>query len=150
MKIKCQKCGRMIDASNYLCPYCQGENPLGDGEVLSLWQDDRRKRLKIRLIVIISVIAALFLIGFILNKNLLFPTQRLARMNRKAVREYVAQYYPEAVLVDEHFYSIENYFVGPPSTDVFVYNLNSVEFEIYACNGIVWDEHTDKPAFVLD
>ena len=151
MKIKCQICGKKIDAGNYNCPYCQGENPLSDGEITALWLAEKKKRFKIRLIAIISVIAAAVLTIFILDKNLLLsPKQYQARMNRKAVRAYVAEYYPGAVLVKENFYSIKNYrFLAVPSEDEFIYDLNGVEFSVCAqfAGKSIYDDYADRRNF---
>lgn len=148
MKIKCQKCGRKIDASNYLCPYCQGENALSDGEVFSLWQVDRKRRLKTRLIVTISVAVTLVLLYFILNANLLFPNQAEARRNNKAITAYVEKYYPKAVLVKKHYNSIENY-LGLPTNDVFDYEQNGLRFSISAHNGNIDSVYDDGYAEAL-
>lgn len=151
MKIKCQICGKKIDAGNYICPYCRGENLLSDGEITTLWLADKKKRFKIRLITIISVIATAVLTIFILDKNLMLsPKQYQARMNRKAVRAYVAEYYPGAFLVEEHFNTIENYrFLGVPTTDVFIYNKDGVEFGVYAqfAGESIYDDYAENRKF---
>lgn len=132
MKIVCQGCGKKIDASNYFCTFCGSENSISEGEMTSLWKKNRKKRTIRILITFASIIVSLVLIVVILNKNLMLPTQHQARMNRKAVKAYVAEYYPDAVLVRETFNTIENYFLCTPSVDVFAYNKDGVEFNIYA------------------
>lgn len=144
MKIVCQCCGKKIDASNHFCTFCGSKNPVSEVEITSLWNKNRKKRTGRILITIASVIVSLVLIIVILDKNLMLPTQYQARMNRKAVKEYVAEYYPDAVLVSETFNSIENYnFLSVPSVDVFVYNKNGIEFNICAqfAGGSVWDDY---------
>lgn len=137
MKIRCQVCGKMIDAANYNCPYCRGENPISDGEITTLWLDYKKKRLKIRMITIISVIAAAVLTVFILDKNLMLsPKQYQALMNTKAIKAYAKEHYPNAVLIEKHYNSIKDFqFMGIPKTDVFIYELDGLRFTISACKG---------------
>lgn len=147
MKIVCQGCGKKIDASNHFCTFCGSENSISEGEMMELWKKNRKKRTGRILITIASVIVSLVLIVVILDKNLMLPTQYQARMNRKAVKAYVAEYYPDAVLVREKFNTIENHsFLAVPSVDLFVYNKNGVEFNILAqfAGSSVCDDYVKK------
>lgn len=69
------------------------------------------------------------------NALLLFPWQWGARKNKQAILEYAAERYPEAVVLEQHYNTLNFNFLKSPSDDYIFFKQDFLEFGIYARGG---------------
>ncbi len=89
-----------------------------------------------RFIVVFAIIFTA--IGFLVfcDIAMLYPWQYQARLNRKAILEYVRSAYPEAIIIEEHYQTMKFNPTNKPH-DVIWFELDGVKFYVAACDGIV-------------
>ncbi|MBD5113072.1 MAG: hypothetical protein HDT42_11180 [Ruminococcaceae bacterium] len=83
--------------------------------------------------ILLSVLAAVGIV-LILNANLLFPWQKEARKNKRAVFEYVNVNYPDAKFI-RSYYRTTQINLGNPGHDQFVFEQDGIRFPIFAEHG---------------
>ena len=83
--------------------------------------------------ILLSVVAVIGIV-LILNVNLLFPWQRVARDNKRAVFEYVDSTYSDAKFIRAYYNSTK---IAGAGHDQFVFERNGIKFSVYADHGRV-------------
>lgn len=132
MKIICKNCKKEIEAGSSFCTYCGTKNSSCDTECAVSTASRPRINRTLRVIFIITgAILAFVTLIFVLNANLLFPWQRGARKNKQVILEYAAEHYPDAQVIEEHYYSAK-ILIWNTLGDAIVFKLNDVEFNISA------------------
>lgn len=120
----CEKCKAPIRKWNTVCYSCGYEN-------LHLIRKLKTTRVLNALFVIVLTVGSII----ILNANLLLPWQWGARRNKQVILEYAAERYPEAVVFEQHYNTLNFNFLKSPSDDYIFFKQDFLEFGIYARGG---------------
>lgn len=83
--------------------------------------------------ILLSVVAMVGIV-LILYVNLLFPWQRVARENKRAVFEYINSVYSDAKFIRAYYHSTK---IASAGHDQFVFERNGIRFSVYADHGRV-------------
>lgn len=121
----------------YFCKKCN--TPLHKGEVCTNcgYTNERQTRGIKTIRVFILIAAVILIVGGIIvcNAMMLLPWQYGARLNKKAILGYAAERYPEAVVLEQHYNTLNFNFLKSPSDDYIFFKQDFLEFGIYARGG---------------
>lgn len=100
-------------------------------------QKSQKLRSLHKFLIVLGVIAAFVVIVIILNANLLFPWQWMARKNKHAAFEYINANRPDAKFVQAYYRTTKIVNLGNPGHDQFVFEQNGIRFPVFAEHGRV-------------
>lgn len=132
MKTSCKQCGKEIEVNSPFCTYCGIKNNAANVVALT---SNRKKHGKKTLFYCLGAIVVFIIFIIVLNINLLFPWQKEARLNKRAILSYAAEHYPDAVILKQKYESLNPNFLKNYSGDCIVFSWNSLEFGITAEGG---------------